>query len=147
MQCIARCFLHLWWYLFLGCKWRNGWLTESRFFNFPSQIPFPGALCMHTQHPGKPHSLPFKEEKIFSSRQLASTVFFGRYQHSSSQRGRRKVSQFGDFQSLIACSMLSAWPVMTISSCLTWLIFLQWLSKKCLWGDVKKGRKERQGTL
>ena len=30
---------------------------------------------MHTQHPGKPHSLPFKEEKIFSSRQLASTVF------------------------------------------------------------------------
>ena len=83
---------------------------------------------MHTQHPGKPHSLPFKEEKIFSSRQLASTLFFYRYGPSLSHRGRRKVGQFGDFQSLIACSMLSAWPEMTISTCYTGIIFLQWLS-------------------
>ena len=83
---------------------------------------------MHTQHPGKPHSLPFKEEKIFSSRQLANAVFCADISLHCLREEGGILGQFGDFQSLIACSMLSAWPEMTISTCYTGIIFLQWLS-------------------
>ena len=99
---------------------------------------------MHTQHPGKPHSLPFKEEKIFSSRQLASTVFLqiSAFIVSEREEEGRSIWGFPVFDCVLHAQCLARDDYFNLLYWDNFLTMVKFLAKK---GDVK--REGRRGTL